>query len=363
VSNLILPSYFLLIEEEDLEYLKRDIWNDSPVPASLKVNNVTYNIDIAYRGSYTRKFPKKSYRIQFIRPSFFSGSREIHLNAEFKDPSLIRNKLSFDFFRDLGVLSPESQHINLTLNDLHQGIYLQLESVNEQFLKKRGLPLGPIYYAVSNNANFSLSRKGKTKQSFLSGYERAVGTPSDDDYIHELIKKINTTPLPDFYHQISTHINIDKYLRWMAGAVCTMNNDGFTHNYALYRNSDTSLFEIIPWDYDATWGRNVGGGEMRYNYVPIGGKKENKLCSLLLDAPESRKLFRNILEEILETNFSVEYLEKKIVSLHQSLRPSVLLDPYKEKAIDKFDGEAEFILQFIRDRNRYLKKRLVYFDL
>lgn len=340
-----------------------DIWKDSPVSALLKVDNITYTTDITYRGAYTRIFPKKSYRIQFVHPTFFSDSREIHLNAEFKDPSLIRNKLSFDFFRDLGVLSPESQHINLTLNDSHQGIYLQLESVNEQFLKKRGLPLGPIYYAVSNNANFSLTRKGKSKRSFLSGYERAIGTPSDDEYIHELIRKINTTPHPDFYDEISTYINIEKYLRWLAGAVCTMNNDGFTHNYALYRNGDTGLFEIIPWDYDATWGRNVAGGEMRYNYVPIGGKKENKLCYRLFDAPKSRKLFRNILEELLETNFTVEHLEKEIVSLHQSLRPSILLDPYKEKEIDTFDGEAEFILQFIRDRNRYLKKRLVYFDL
>ena len=42
-----------------------------------------------------------------------------------------------------------------------------------------------------------------------------------------------------------------------------MNNDGFTHNYALYRNSETGLFEIIPWDYDATWGRR----SQRRNHV------------------------------------------------------------------------------------------------
>ena len=48
-------------------------------------------------------------------------------------------------------------------------------------------------------------------------------------------------------------------------------------------------------------------------------------------------------------------MESKIVSLHEALRPHILLDPYKKKTIDKFDSEPEFIFQFIRDRNSYLK--------
>ena len=114
--SYLIPSFFLNIEEENMEELRSDLWNDDPVPASLKVDDVTYDVDIAYRGSYTRKFRKRSYRIEFIDPETFSGAREIHLNAEYKDPSLIRNKLSFDFFHDLGVLAPQSQHINLTRN-------------------------------------------------------------------------------------------------------------------------------------------------------------------------------------------------------------------------------------------------------
>jgi spore coat protein H len=360
--SYLIPSYFLIIEEEDLEELRRDIRSDNPVPAYLQMEDITYDIDIAYRGSYTRKFRKRSYWIEFVKPKTCSGARIIHLNAEYKDPSLIRNKLSFDFFQELGVLSPHSQHINLMRNDSYKGVYLQLESVDDLFLKKRGLPSGPIYYAVNNNANFSLTRDEKRKESLLAGYKRAFGNPSDDDFLHELIYKINTTHLSQFSNEISQYLNVDKYLYWLAGAVCTMNNDGFTHNYALYRNSETGLFEILPWDYDATWGRKVSGGFMRYDYVPIEGKKGNNLSYLLLQVPEYRKLYRNILEGILETKFTVEHLENKIINLHQALRPHVLLDPYKKKAIDTFDGEPEFIFQFIRERNSYLKKHLVDFD-
>ncbi|NYF24940.1 CotH kinase family protein [Sporosarcina sp. JAI121] len=360
--SYLIPSYSLKIEDENLEELRSDLWNNEPVPADLIVEGVTYDIDIAYRGSYTRKFRKKSYRVEFIDPKMFSGAREIHLNAEYRDPSLIRNKLSFDFFHDLGILVPHSQHINLSRNEFHKGVYLQLESVDEFFLKKRCLPMGPIFYAVNNNANFSLIRDEKMKTSLLSGYQRAFGNQSDDNILQELILKINTIPLSDFSTEICRYINIDTLLRWLAGAVCTMNNDGFTHNYALYHNSETCLFEIIPWDYDATWGRKVNGGIMSFDYVPIEGKKNNHLLYLLMRVPEFRKLYRNILEEILETKFTVDYMENKIVTLHKSLRPHILLDPYKKNAIDTFDNEPDFIYQFIRNRNSYLKKHLVKFD-
>ena len=37
--SYLIPSYHLKIEEEDLEELRNDIWNDYPVPAHLKVEN------------------------------------------------------------------------------------------------------------------------------------------------------------------------------------------------------------------------------------------------------------------------------------------------------------------------------------
>lgn len=355
-----IQSYFLEIKKADLQNLRKDIWSDTPVPAILKVGDTRNNIAICYRGSYTREFRKRSYMVKFMEPNTFSDAHVIHLNAEYRDPSLFRNKLSLDFFQDLGVLSPESHHVNLIRNGSLKGVYLQLESVDEIFLKKRGLPLGPIFYAVGNGANFSLYKKGKRKKSLTSGYTKAFGNESDDKYLIELVKQVNNTPLTDFPRIIFKLIDIEKYARWLAGAVCTMNNDGFTHNYALYRNSKTGLFELIPWDYDATWGRKVSGGIMEVDYVPIGGKKTNHLSFLLLQVPEFRTLYRNILEEILETKFTVPYLTNKITSLHQTLRPHILRDPYKKKEIELFDGETEVIFQFIHDRSAYLKKRLKY---
>lgn len=358
VSNSPIPTYNLTVYPDDLDDLQIDIWCDNPVPAYLFFNKNKFDVDIAYRGSHTRKYKKKSYRIQFINPRRFEGSREIHLNAEFVDNSMIRNKLSLDFMNAIGVLSPKSQHIGLNLNSNYEGLYLQLESVDDLFLKKRGLPPGPIYYAVTNQADFSLIQKSnkKEKHSYLDGYKRKFGTIDHDSYLGSFIQKLNTSNQDEFVQTISQYLNTDKYLRWLAGAVCTQNYDGFNHNYALYCNSKTELFEIIPWDYNGTFGRNWNGKEMSYNYVPIYGY--NTLSSKLLSVPQFKQQYSKILEEILETAFTVEFFEPQIQYLHQNLRPYVPLDPYKKKEITNFDQEPEYLLKFISKRNEYLCNQL-----
>lgn len=132
----MLPSYDFFVHPMYLVELKKDIWSDSPVPAKLTYGKKKYDIDIVYRGAHIREFEKKSYHVMFYKPKKFQGAKEFHLNSEFMDPSLIRNKLSLDFFHDIGVLSPKSQHVFIKINGQIQGVYLQLESVDENFFEK-----------------------------------------------------------------------------------------------------------------------------------------------------------------------------------------------------------------------------------
>ncbi|XJZ25742.1 CotH kinase family protein [Bacillota bacterium Lsc_1132] len=353
-----IPQYYLYIHPMDLKELKSDIWIDEPVPASLKYGKKKVEIDLAYRGSHIRKFKKKSYHIAFYKPKTFAGVHEIHMNAEFKDPSLIRNKLSLDFFADIGTLSPASRHVQIFINGKNEGIYLQLESVDKYFLKKRNLPDGAIFYAVDDDANFSLISPidKDSKKQLDSGYERKVGQESDSLKLANFIYQLNTAPRSEFENIIKKFLNIDKYLRWLAGVVCTQNYDGFVHNYALYLNYETGLFEMIPWDYDATWGRDIHGEVMEYDYVRSEGF--NTLTARLLDVPSYRLQYGKILKAILDDQFTVEYITPKIEKMHNLLRPYVARDPFIKDKTQAFDQEPVYICQFIKDRNLYLRKKL-----
>lgn len=361
-KNNGIPIYQLFINPMDLKELKRDIWCDDPLPAQLKAEGKRLEIDIRYRGSHIRDFKKKSYQVSFFKPNTFKGSKEIHLNAEYKDPSLIRNKLSFDFFSEIGCLAPRSRHVLLKLNGVIQGVYLEIESVDEKFLKSRNLPDGAIFYAVDGDANFSLMSDldKETKKSLDLGYERKVGTENDDFYLQEMIYKINTITRADFEKEVTRYINVERYMKWMAGVVLTQNYDGFVHNYSLYRDGDTGLFEVMPWDYDATWGRDVNGKFMDADYVRIEGF--NTLTARILDVDNFRKRYRELLQSVLEQQFTVEFLKPRVEKLHQAIRPSLLLDPYKKDKIDKFDQEPDFIYSYIEKRNSYLKSKLYKLD-
>jgi spore coat protein H len=358
-EDVILPQYKLFIKPMDLRELRRDIWIDEPLPAQLTIDGKRLDIDIAYRGSHIRDFPKKSYQVSFYKPKSFRGSKQIHLNAEFKDPSLIRNKLSFDFFAELGVLSPQSRHIFLVQNGKAEGVYLEIEAVDENFIKRRNLPNGSIYYAVDGDANFSLMSDldKETKKSLKLCYERKVGGPEDEYYLQEFIFNINTLSNSEFEKDIQKFVDVDKYLRWVAGVIFTSNYDGFVHNYALYRNGESRVFEIIPWDYDATWGRDVNGKIMEPDYVPIEGF--NTLTARLLYVDTFRKQYRTLLEEIMEQQFTVEHMIPKVEKLTQLIRPSVNQDPYKKQNMDIFDQEISVITNYIEERRTYLNRKIV----
>jgi spore coat protein H len=353
-----LPQYKLFVKPFDLRELRRDIWIDDPVPAQLNVDGKRVEVDLAYRGSHIRDFVKKSYQINYYSPKKFRGASTVHVNAEYNDPSLIRNKLSFDFFTDIGVLAPFSRHVFLTLNGKAEGVYLEIESVDKNFLTRRELPDGAIFYAVDGDANFSLMSdldKG-TKKSLELGYEKQLGGEMDDFYLQEFIFKINTLTNLEFEQDISTFVDVDKYLRWVAGGVFTANYDAFVHNYALYRNGLTKLFEVIPWDYDATWGRDVSGHIMEADYVPIDGF--NTLTARLLDSGKYRAQYRKLLEDTMEHQFTVDFMMPKVENLMGEIRPYLLQDPYKKDKIEQFDNERDVISTFIEGRTKYLKSRL-----
>lgn len=350
--------YKLYINPNDLRELKRDIWIDEPVPAQLTIDGKRIEIDLSYRGSHIRDFPKKSYQIGFYKPKTFRGANLIHLNAEYKDPSLIRNKLSFDFFSDIQVLAPRSQHIFLTHNGKPEGVYLEIESVDENFLRKRHIANGSIFYALDGDANFSLMSEldQESKKSLSSGYERKLGNEQDNYYLEEFIFKINTLSKYEFEKEIQKFIDVEKYLRWVAGIIFTSNYDGFVHNYALYRNGETGLFEVLPWDYDATWGRDVNGRIMGAEYVPIDGF--NTLTARILDVDTFRKQYLNILKIIMVHQFTVDYMVPRAEQLLQLIRPYVLKDPYRKKEIDQFDKELDVIKKYIMERRNYLYSTL-----
>ncbi|MEI4791026.1 CotH kinase family protein [Bacillus sp. FJAT-53060] len=345
------------IHPKDLIELRKDVWNDEPVEAILKTGHTKSYVYASYRGSHIRKLKKKSYQIQYRKPKQRQGEAIFHLNAEYNDPSIIRNRLSFYFFEQIGVLSPAASHVFLTINGRKEGIYLKIESVDELFLQKRQLVGGGIYYAVDDDANFSLlsSFDKKPKKHLLLGYEKKVGTSKHDEQLSEFIYFLNTATDEVFAKHIEQYLDVTQYFLWLIGVVCTQNFDGFVHNYALYVN-DQGKIQVLPWDYDATWGRDIHGEEMAFDYIPVSGF--NTLTARLLDIPSFKKAYYTLFQHVLDAHFSEEPLCPMIEKWHASIEQRLADDPYMKDRKKILQSERGLIRQYIHKRRRYLQDEI-----
>ncbi|SFS59068.1 CotH kinase family protein [Marininema halotolerans] len=348
-----LPIYTLQVDPTLWQQMKFNVWSSHPAPALLRIEDgEEVRVGCCFRGAHTRVLLKKSYYLIDEE-----HGQEVHLNAEYVDNSFIRNKLSLDFFRSIGVMSPRSRHVWLRINDKDEGLYLALESVNASFFRRRNKPRGSIHYAVNDDANFSRrNTRNEIKEDLLSGYERKEGVPCDDETLRNFLSWVNGTHTAIFREKIGNYLDVENYLRWLAGVVCTQNYDGFLHNYALYRNPLTGCFQIIPWDFDATWGRDCNGRVMKYNFVSIKG--DNQLSARLLAIPQYRRRYCDILEVILHKYFHPKVLQPIIQHHYEQLAPYVYKDPYKPGLIKRFRHEHKQILAYIHQRRTYLLKQL-----
>lgn len=126
------------------------------------------------RRTYAAVSEKKSYEVVLDNGTTFQW------NAEYDDPSMLRNALSFHYFNTIGVEAPKTRHCKVEWNGQPLGMYLEIESFDRIFFESRGLDCRSIHYAVHDSANFRSTDPitRKRKKSWYEGYELKLGKKS-----------------------------------------------------------------------------------------------------------------------------------------------------------------------------------------
>ena len=90
------------------------------------------NVEIRGRGNSSWEAPKKPYRVKLgSKADIFRMGANKHwtLLANYYDPSLSKNKLSYDFSGELGLVSMDSENVILIMNGEYQGVYQLCEHI------------------------------------------------------------------------------------------------------------------------------------------------------------------------------------------------------------------------------------------
>jgi len=348
---MTLPIRQVSIQERLWRTLNRDVWRDRYFQGSMKLNGLSRPIQIRVRGGHTREYPKKSYEL-------VANGITVHMNAEYDDPSMIRNALSFTFFRMIGVPSPETKFSTLLVNGEDLGIYVEIEAVDRQFFRKRKIGMKSLVYATNDDATFSLisPETKQRKESLFDGYKLMIGTTSERKRLASFIAALNALEGQALYDHINSNLDIDNYLRWLAGAVCTGNYDGFNQNYALYRHESTNKYRIIPWDYEGTWSRDSYGKFFGREPVPITGR--NELTKRLLSFRPVRRQYAELLQGILASTFTVARIAPIVERLYEEISPTIAKDRTRKYSYATFYEEQSFILNYVKERREVLSQEM-----
>jgi len=327
------------------------LWTDRFVTAAMGVNGKTEQVKVRYRGGHTREYPKRSYDV--VR-----GGVTYHYNAEYDDPSMIRNALSFIFFPMLGVQAPQCRHVQLYVNGDYQGVYLEIESVGRRFFKRRGIGASALFYAINNNADFGLYYPDsyEPKSSLLTGYEHRFGGDEEKRRLVSFIRSFNRPDSRNPASNLERSLDVNNYLRWLAGAVLSGNYDGFEQNYAIYRHRASGKYRIIPWDYEGTWGRNCYGRIQDDDLVPVLGY--NHLTDRLMDHRQFRIQYRGILQQALEGPFTRTRLMPIVNKLVSEISAPYRQDPLRKWSYSDFLEEPNVIRRYITARREIVYREL-----
>ncbi|RUT35991.1 spore coat protein CotH [Paenibacillus zeisoli] len=346
-----LPIYRIRMNKADYTKFNRDIWSKAFVRGELSIRGISQPVRIRYRGEHTREHPKKSYEIR-------TRGLTYHFNAQYDDPSMLRNALSFRFLESIGVPAPAAQYCVLYLNGELLGVYLRLEAVKTRFFRKRGIPVRSIFYAINDNADFSLYDKdtGYPKPSLFSGYSLIKGMRKDRERFEQFVERLNAKRGKDLLRFLHSRININNYLRWLSGAVMTGNDDGLSQNYTWYEHGMTGKYGIIPWDYEGTWGRNFFGARTESNLIPIQGY--NELTEKILSYRSLRTEYKRLLRSHLKSKFRPDLIMTAARKMHSRIAADVRRDPNKQWDMGVFQSELGVIREFTEKRREYLIQHL-----
>lgn len=353
-----IPVYELALDAGDWLWMRQHLGTHRCFPGTLRTDHQTLPIWIGYRGRSSRWFRKPSFDLWFPEAPL-GDHNELHLNAAYRDPSLLRGRLALDRFAAWGVPVPQAWHAWVTLNGEPLGLFTALESMGPTWFTRRKAVPGAIYYGVGDKGTFGLidPATGRRKRFLAAGYEKRY--PWNDDF-SDLESLLYDIALPDhreFERSIDAVIDVEEFLRWWIGIEFMSHTDGMVQNYALVRPQH-GRWQISPWDCDGTLGRIPNGDIFYPDEVEVGLGEDNYLMIRLLHSRRWRKRYLELWEEALTGPLSETALDAALVRIFREIRRHALADKAKRHSNSTFLREPRRIREYVRERIEVIRQDL-----
>ena len=318
------------------------LWHATFVFTDENGTDTVKNAGLSLRGNTSRTAKKKSYKVSFN--TYEPGRKwrhleKLNLNGQHNDPTVARSKIAWDLLRRMGVPAPRANHVDLYLNGVFFGLYINVEHIDEQFTQLRfGNNDGNLYKCLYPA---DLAYKGSDPNLYKATFSgrpayELQNNEAENDYadLAHFIDVLNNTPLANLPCELEKVLNVDGCIRSLAFDVLSGNWDGPAfnkNNFYLYHNTAGGRFELIPYDLDNTLGidwlnmnwtnRNI------YAWAPA--TETRPIYSRLLAVPDYKDRFSYYIKSFAATLFSDAFAFPYIDSLKNRIAPSAAADLFR----------------------------------
>lgn len=298
---------------------------------------VSHNSKIHIRGATSKRYYKKSYKIEFYNKdyekeksvnisNFYYGSDFI-LDATYRDNSKIRNVIATEIWNsisdDFTNIDIYSEFTEVFINGKHMGLYVFTEPINRKRLSlNKNTETNTSVILKSTEWEASKINNGYTNilDDTYSGYE--LKYPNDESLFSISWEKI-LSKLSEYYKkeksitykQLNKIFDVNNYIDMILfnSFINNSDNNMIKNNY-FYMQSLNDKINIQPWDMEFSFGLKYSEKDEN-NFV----KNENDYTDIMFDIKHNDKKINSLL-----------------INKYWNYRRSVLSDKYIDDLIDKY---------------------------
>jgi spore coat protein CotH len=291
-----------------------------------------------------------------IKDQHFYGFNELSFSPGAKDPSLIREKICSDLFREGGVPSAETAfykvYIDFGEGKKYCGVYTVVEVIDDTMIKTQfGNDDGNIYKPESNLKSFIESEFEKKNNEDEADYSDV------NSFIQNLNSSLRTSDPELWRNHLEETFNVDHFIRWLALNNTMQNWDAYgklAHNYYLYNHPELKL-TWIPWDNNESLS-NTHQPSGQFS-MPEVKASEWPLIRYVIDDPVYNEKYKAYIGAFADDVFIEEEIYERLDYYHNLISPYVVgpketeVLPYTQlQSENAFQSELQQLKIHVRQR-------------
>jgi spore coat protein H len=253
-------------------------------------------------GSFRDLDEKPSFAVkfdEFVETQSYRGLKKLMFNNSAQDSTYLAELLATQLFEDAGVPAAHVTHARVRLNGRDLGLYVVIEAMNKDFLKRHfGSGKGNLYEGYLQDVHGRL--------------EQDNGEDESQADVRALYQACTVPDPAERWQRLNKVLDVDRFVSFIAMELLTTHWDGYLihfNNYRLYHDPKTDKMVFITHGLD--WA-------FRRPNVLIDPPQKSLVGRAVLTTPEGQKLY----QERIRTLFAKVF------------KPSVILDRM-EQALGK----------------------------